>query len=122
MQGNGNQKYQEGVYFWQGDKSETEGRHVDGIERFLIERFLSFIYLFIILSFVFSGPPPRHMEVPRLGVKSELQLPVYTETTAIRDLSSVCDLHHSSPLRQILNPLSKPRIKPMSSCILGTPN
>ena len=25
--------------------------------------------------FVFLGPNPRHMEVPRLGVESELQLP-----------------------------------------------
>ena len=31
-----------------------------------------FIYLFIYLSFVFLGPCPRHMEVPRLGVESEL--------------------------------------------------
>ena len=29
------------------------------------------------------GPRPRHMEVPRLGVKSELQLPAYTTATAI---------------------------------------
>ena len=28
-----------------------------------------------------------HMEVPRLGVKSELQLPAYTTATAMRDLS-----------------------------------
>ena len=36
---------------------------------------------------------PRHMEVPRLGVKSELQLPVYATDTAMQDLSHVCDLH-----------------------------
>ena len=29
----------------------------------------------------------RHMEVPRLGVESELQLPAYTITTAMRDAS-----------------------------------
>ena len=34
---------------------------------------INFIYLF-----VFLGPHPAHMEVPRLGVKSELQLPAYT--------------------------------------------
>ena len=39
-----------------------------------------FIYLFI---FVFLGPHPRHMEVPRLGVKSEPQLRAYTTATAI---------------------------------------
>ena len=33
------------------------------------------------------GPRPRHMEVPRLGVKSELQLPAYTTATALPDSS-----------------------------------
>ena len=36
------------------------------------------------------------MEVPRLGFKSELQLPVYTTATATRDLSHIYDLYHSS--------------------------
>ena len=49
------------------------------------------------------------MEVPRLGVKSELQLSVYTTATATRDESHVCDLHHSSQQGQILNPLIKAR-------------
>ena len=31
--------------------------------------------------FVFLVPYPQHMEVPRLGVKSELQLPAYTIAT-----------------------------------------
>ena len=47
------------------------------------------------------------MEVPMLGVESELQLPAYTTATATWDLSRVCDLHHSSEQHQILNPLSK---------------
>ena len=48
------------------------------------------------------------MEVPRLGVKSELQLLAYATTiaTAMPDPSLVCNLHHSC---QILNPLSKVR-------------
>ena len=37
----------------------------------------------------------RHMEVPRLGVKWELQPPACTTATATRDLSHVCDLCHS---------------------------
>ena len=45
------------------------------------------------------------MEVPELGVKSELQLLAYT--TATWDLSHICDLNHASQQRQILNPLSK---------------
>ena len=47
------------------------------------------------------------MKVPRLGVKSELQLTA--PATATRDLSQVCDLHHSPWLCQILNPLSEAR-------------
>ena len=48
-----------------------------------------------------------HMEVPRLGVQSELQLPAYTPATATPDLSCVRKLHHSSWQCQILNPLSE---------------
>ena len=47
------------------------------------------------------------MEVPRLGVKLELQLPAYT--TATPDPSCICDLHHSLWQRRILNPLSEAR-------------
>ena len=70
-----------------------------------------FICLFggFVFCFRFLGLHPRHMEVPRLGVKSELQLLVYATATATPDLSHVRDLHHSSPQRQILNPLSKAR-------------
>ena len=42
-------------------------------------------YLLIYLGFL--GPHPRHMEVPRLGVESELQLPASTTATATPDLS-----------------------------------
>ena len=56
------------------------------------------------------------MEVPRLGVKSELQLPAYTEATAMPDASRVCDLHHSPWELQILNPLSEARGR--QTCIL----
>ena len=49
------------------------------------------------------------MEVPRLGVESELQLPVYITARAMSDLKCACDLHHSSQQRQILNPPSEAR-------------
>ena len=49
------------------------------------------------------------MEVPRLGVESELQLQAYATATAMPDLSCVCDLHHSSQQRWILDPLSEAR-------------
>ena len=45
----------------------------------------------------------------RLGVESELQLPAYATATAMQDPSGICDLHHSSPQRQILNRLSEAR-------------
>ena len=48
-----------------------------------------------------------HMEVPRLGVKLELQLPAYTTATATPDPSHVYNLHYSSWQRQILNLLSE---------------
>ena len=43
--------------------------------------------------FVCVGLHPRHMEVPRLGVKSELQLLAYATATATatRDLSPIFD-------------------------------
>ena len=64
--------------------------------------FLKKFYLFI---FSFEG----HMEVPRLGVKSELQLPTYITATATPDPSHVRDLHHRSRRPQTLNPLSEAR-------------
>ena len=36
------------------------------------------------------------MEVPRLGVESELQLLAYTTATATRDLSLICDPYHTT--------------------------
>ena len=54
---------------------------------------------------VFLGLHSQHMEVPGLGVQSELQLPAYATATATPDLSCVCDLHHSSRQHQIVNPL-----------------
>ena len=49
------------------------------------------------------------MEVPRLGVKPELQLPAYTTAAATPSPSCICDLCHSSEQHQILNPLSEAR-------------
>ena len=38
----------------------------------------SFFFFFF---WSFLGPHPQHMEVPRLGVESELQLPTYATVT-----------------------------------------
>ena len=74
----------------------------------LIFKFLSFFYIFL-FRFAFLGPHLWHMEVPRLGVQLELQLPAYTTTTAMQDPSRICDLQHSSWQRRVLHPRSEAR-------------
>lgn len=64
-------------------------------------------WVFWFCFFVFLGPHLWHMELPRLGMESELQLPAGTTATATLDPSRVCGLHHSSRQYQILNPLSE---------------
>ena len=49
------------------------------------------------------------MEVPRVGVELELQLPAYATAIATPDLSWVCGQHHSH-----CNTRSEPRLQPMS--------
>ena len=55
------------------------------------------------------------MEVPRLGVESELSLPA----TTTPDPSRVYDLHRSSSQCRILNPLSEARDR---TCLLLDPS
>ena len=55
------------------------------------------------------------MEVSRLEIKSERQLPAYATVTATLDPSRLGDLHHSSRQPRIVNPLSKARGR---TCIL----
>ena len=47
----------------------------------------SSVYFPINFLFFFFGPHLWHMEVPRLGAESELQLPAYTTATAMQDPS-----------------------------------
>ena len=49
------------------------------------------------------------MEVPRLGVELELHLLAYATATATQHPRRICNPHHSSWQRQILNPLSEAR-------------
>ena len=78
--------------------------------------FYLFVYLFI--YFCFLGQHSRHMEVPRLGVEVELQLPAYTTATATPYLSCVCNLHHSSQQLRILNHWARPGMEPATSWFL----
>ena len=73
---------------------------------YFTEGFLVCLF-FVFLPFL--GPLLRHMEVPWLGVESELQLRAYTRATAMQDLSCTFNLYHSSQQSWILNPLSKAR-------------
>ena len=54
------------------------------------ELLVLFVFIFY-LFFVFLGLHLKHMEVPRLGIQSELQLPVYATATAMQDPSHVWD-------------------------------
>ena len=63
---------------------------------------LIFGFLVCLLFSAFSGRTHGHMEVPRIGVKLELQLPAYTITTATQDPSLVCELHHDSQQQESL--------------------
>ena len=61
------------------------------------------------LSLIFLGPHLKHLEVPRLGIESELQPVAYAIVTAIQALNCLCDLHHNTQQCWILNPLSEAR-------------
>ena len=52
-----------------------------------------FSFFFFFFFFCFLELYPQHMEVPRLGVQSELWLPAYATATAMQDPSRICDLH-----------------------------
>ena len=67
------------------------------------------VFVLVWFGFVLLGPHTWHMEVPRLGVESELQLPDYTTATATPDRSLIFDLHNRSPQHRIVNPLSEAR-------------
>ena len=56
---------------------------------------------------VFLGLHPQHMEIPRLGVKPELQLLAYATVIAMQDLSHIYDLYHSSWQCWILSPTER---------------
>ena len=66
-------------------------------ERMLLLFFLSFFlpFFFFFFFFFWSEGYLQHMEVPRLGVKWELQVLAYTTATAMPDLSPVFDIYHS---------------------------
>ena len=73
----------------------------------MLDIVISFFFFFFI--FLFLEPHLWRKEILGLGVELELQLPAYATATATRDPSRICDLHHSSCQRWILNPLIEVR-------------
>ena len=80
--------------------------------------FCSQVNLFFFFFFVFLGPHLWHMEVPRLGVESELQLLTYTTAIAMPDPSCICELHCSLRQSGFLTHWARPGVEPASSWIL----
>ena len=76
------------------------------------------LFFFSFFFFFFLGQNLWHMEVPRLGVKSELQLLAHATATAMPDLSNVYNLHHSLWQCWILKPMIEARNWTASSWIL----
>ena len=66
-----------------------------------MELFGSYFFCFFFFFSCFLGPHPWHMEVPGLGVKSELQL--LATATATPDQSYVCDTTAHSDARYLTN-------------------
>ena len=63
---------------------KREGENLSFLSFFLFSFFFFFFSFFLS---VFLGLYLQHMEVPRLGVESELQLPDCATATAVPDLS-----------------------------------
>ena len=74
----------------------------------------------VLFVFVFLGSHPWYMEVPRLGVELDLQLPVYTTATAMPVLwatPATSPQLMAAPV-PYLTYWARPEIEPMSSWIL----
>ena len=64
------------------------------------------VFLFL---FSFLGPHLQHMEVPRLGVELELQLPAYTTATATPKLTYTTACGNDGSLTYRVRPGIEPR-------------
>ena len=84
-------------------------KHFQEHNFFLISLTIAHMFYFMLFSFFFFRFTPLAYGGSQARIKSELQLPAYTTDTAMRNLSRICNLHHSSRQCQILNLLSEPR-------------
>ena len=76
-----------------GGSLESSGKWVSNFPWVQITYSVSLFFVCFLL-----GPHPQHMEVPRLGVESELQLPASTTATATPEgaLSATCPTAHGN--------------------------
>ena len=70
---------------------------------------LVFLFVFVFVFFCFLGPHWQHIGGSQAQGRIRVILPAYVTATAMPDQSPVCNLHHSSQQRWILNTLSKAR-------------
>ena len=80
--------------------------------------FLSFPFLSFLFSFVFLGLHPWHLEVPRLGVKSELQMPATATAITMPDLSTSATYTTAHGNAGSSTHWARPGIEPASSWII----
>ena len=73
----------------------------DTCKGFLCSHLAATAFNLYFLFYCFLGMHLWHMEVRRLGVQAELQLPTYTTATATWDPSRIFDLHHRSQQRWV---------------------
>ena len=104
------------ILFLKGWRDEYRFSHfmasmVQSLRVWALRSTVGFVYLFI---YCFLGLHLRHMEVPRLGIELELQLPAYITTTAIQGPNHVFDLYTTAQG----NAGSRPGIQLASSWIL----
>ena len=70
----------------------------------------SFSFFFFSFPFLhFLGLLPRAYGGSQARGRIRAESPAYTRATATKDLSHICNLHHSSQQHQLLNLLSKAR-------------
>ena len=76
------------------------------------------MYFIFIYLFIFLGSHPWHTEVPRLGVKSELQLWTYTTAIATQNLSRLATYTTAHSNTRSLTHWARPRIEPATLWLL----
>ena len=95
------------------------GGHINDVLHGIVRRLIQFNRFVSLFVFLFLGPHLWPMEVPRIGVESQLQLPAYTTATAMRAPSNVHDLYTTAHGNAgSLTHWARPGIKPASSWIL----